>query len=71
MRVLREKQRTHEAIVVSQFDLESQAGNHREEQIQKLVLILLHTSSPLGTCLRVPQRRDFSSPGDPKKEPLK
>lgn len=33
---------------MSQFDLESQAGNQREQQIQKLVLILLHTSSPPG-----------------------
>lgn len=46
------KQQTYEAIVVSQFDLESQAGNQKEEQIQKVVLILLHTSSaPWGPVL--------------------
>ena len=65
-----EKQLTHGATVVSQFDLNSQAGNQREEQIHKLVLTLLCTSSPWGTCPRVLRRKDLSSPAGSEKEVL-
>lgn len=58
--------------MVSQFDLESQAGNQREEQIQKLVLILLHTSSPRWGPVLESQREGTSHhQGGTKKQLLK